>query len=245
MEKVQFVNESVDNDTKGKSVISLRPFVSPGKVATPIFEVLARPTRSIVDEASSILNFLDGSLPSTYRGKTQVSVGLDAGEIFDKSFPEDFLGRIRLQNIEPSRIWLEICESAVLHETAWQRVIPELAGCGFRVVVKRYFADSSGFEVLASPHVSGIKVAPPVVAELPGSVLARRFFKGLQSLANAVNKQLIIDGVETLAQALWLEAMGCEILQGGYYGSAMGAGKARHFVLERRQQVALTVLNRL
>lgn len=239
------MNENADNDMKGESLIALRPFVSPGQIIAPSFEVLARPARPLVDEVSGVLHFLDDNLPSMYRGKTQVSVSLDAGEVFDKSFPEDFLGRIRHQNIEPSRIGLEICESAVLSETAWRRVVPELAGCDFRIVVKRFVADNSGFDVLASPHISGIKIAPPVVAGLPGSFLARRFLKGLQSLANAVNKQLFIDGVETIGQALWLESMGCETLQGAYYGSYIDAGNARDFVLARRQHVAPTVLSPL
>ncbi|KMQ73071.1 EAL domain-containing protein [Marinobacter subterrani] len=176
--------------------------------------------------------------PIAYRGKTRVSVSLDDGEVFDKAFPEYFLRKIRSQAIEPTRIALEVCESAVLSEAAWQRVIPELARCGFRVMVKRYIADNAGFDVLASPHIAAIKVAPQVIAELPGSILARRFLRGLQALANAINKQLIVDGVETLGQALWLEALGCKTFQGTFYGLAMDARNVRHFVLEGRQHAS-------
>lgn len=232
------MNEAAYEYTKGESDITLRPVVSSREIATPRFEVLTLSARPLVDNIDGILNFLDDSLPTIYRGKTCFSVSLDDGEVFDKSFPEYFLGKMRLQNIEPPRIELEICESAVLSETAWQRVIPDLAGCGFGVVVKRYIADNLDFDVLASPHIAAIKVAPQVVAEIPGSMLARRFLRGLQALANAINKQLIVDGVETLGQALWLEAMGCEMFQGTFYGPAMNARKARQFVHEGRQHVS-------
>ena len=232
------MKEPADEYAKGKSDIALRPIVSSREGVTPRFEVLALSDRPVVDHIPGILAFLDDSLPATYRGKTRVSVSLDDGEVFDKAFPEYFLGKIRSQGIKPTRIALEICESAVLSEAAWQRVIPELARCGFRVVVKRYIADNAGFDVLASPHIAAIKVSPQVVAELSGSILARRFLKGLQALANAINKQLIVDGVETLVQAIWLEAMGCKTFQGTFYGPAMDARKARHFVLEGRQHAA-------
>ncbi|MDK8462224.1 EAL domain-containing protein [Marinobacter sp. SS13-12] len=237
------MNEPVAQYTKHEPVIELRPFVSPGSFAAPSFEVLAWSARSVVGVAPAILNFFDCSLPAIYRGTTRVSFSLDAGEVFDKSFPQDLLKEIEWHNIDPPRLWLEICESSVLNETAWQRVIPELADCGFKVVVKRFIADYSGFDILASPHIAGIKAAPPVVAALPYSILPRRFLKGLQSLANAVNKQLIVDGVETLGQALWLEAMGCEMLQGSFYGPAMDASKARSFILEGRQCIAPIVFN--
>lgn len=235
MERVQLVNESANGCAKGKSDIVLRPILSSRKTAAPNFEVLALPARPVVDNIPSILNFLDNNLPVSYRGKTRVSVSLDSGEVFDKSFPQYFLGKVGLQNINPTRIALEICEGTLLNETAWQQVVPELACSGFKVVVKRYIADNPDFDVLASPYIAAIKISPQVVAQLPESTLARRFLRGLQALANAINKQLIIDGVETFGQALWVEAMGCEAFQGAYYGSAIGVGEARRFVLEGRQ----------
>lgn len=245
MEKVQLVNNSANNYPRGEPVIALRPFMSPQKMAAPSFEVVAGPACSVVERAPDIMTFLDNSLPAMYRGQTCVSVSLDAEEVFDKSFPGDLQKKIELQNLEPARLWLEICESTVLSETARQRVIPELADCGFRVVVKRFIADSTGFDILASPHIAGIKVSAPVVAGLPRSILARRFLRGLQTLANAVNKQLIIDGVETLSQVLWLETVGCKIFQGSLYGPAMPPCRARRFIVEGRQHVAPIVLSRV
>lgn len=240
MERVQLVDKSANNDSIGEPDVAVRPYVFMEEVAAPCFEVLTCSARSVIEQASGILHFFDGSLPAAYRGRSQVSVSLDAREVFDKSFPEGLLKKVRLRNIEPSRIWLEICEGSVLSETAWQQAIPTLAGCGFRVVVKRFIADNSDFDILASPHIAAIKVDPQVVSELPGSILARQFVRGLHRLSNAIEKQLVIDGVETIGQALWLEAMGCDALQGSYYGAAMDVRTARRFVLEKQQHVSPT-----
>lgn len=234
------MDKSANNDSICEPDVAVRPYVFMEKVATPCFEVLTCSPRSVIDRASDILHFLDDSLPAAYRGKSRVSVSLDAREVFDKSFPEGLLKKVRLRNIQPSRIWLEICEGSVLTETAWQQVIPTLAGCGFRVVVKRFIADNSDFDILASPHIAAIKVDPQVVSELPGSILARQFVRGLHRLSNAIEKQLVIDGVETIGQALWSEAMGCDALQGSYYGAAMDVRTARRFVLEKQQHVSPT-----
>lgn len=235
------MNKMADQYAMEQPDFALRPFVSTVKIA-PRFEVLPLSTQSVLCKAPGILKLFDERLPGDFRGKTCVSVSLSGGELHDKSFPSDFVKILRSQNIVPARVELEVGESAVQDETAWRKIIPELAGLGFRVAVKRFIADSAGFDVLASPHIFAIKIAPQAIVGLADSRLARRYLKGLQSLARAINKPLIVDGVDTVGQALWVEAVGCQTFQGDFYGPRMGPEEARRFVLEGRHQVTPSVI---
>lgn len=242
MEKVPLVKDSVEIYRQGNSVIMLRPFRSVGKIAIPSFEVLPWSAGAAFDEAPSIVNFLDENVPVTCRGRASVSVSLGDRDVSDTSLPEYLMDQARQQNIDPSRMWLEISETAASSGIAWKQVVPELAGYDFPIMVNRFISDQSGFDILASPHVAGIKLAPAVIANLPASQPARRYLKGLQTLVTAVNKQLIVDGVETLGQALWLKSVGCQTFQGPFYGNAMELFRAPNYMLERRQQIVPTVI---
>ncbi|WP_375194034.1 EAL domain-containing protein [Marinobacter sp.] len=225
-----------------QSDLLLRPFVSVAGIAPPHFEVLSVSTRSALGRVVEVLGFFDEHLPGPFKGITGVTLGLAHKTSYDESLPWDLLCALRSRDIAPARVGLEVSESVVRNDTVWQSVVPGLADHGFRVGVKYYFADSAGFDVLASPYISSIKTDPRVIKGLARSKPARQYLRGLKTLAHALDKSLIVEGVDTIGQALWLEAMGCHTFQGDVYGPAMAPREALRFVLEGRQRVAPTII---
>lgn len=217
--------------------LALQPLITPGQKGFPCFGVLPEAGPEVIQKTLRLLEHLDNSLPSKYLGDVSVTISLTTSTLFDKSFPKYLIERTQSTNIDPVRIKLEIKETSMRDVSIREQAIPELSGYGFGIVVSNFLADDGSFSVLSNPHVGAVKLHKSVVTALPRSMKARRFLKGVRTLAEALDKQVIIDGVETFTQALVLEQMGMGTFQGSYYGKPLDANQVEDFVVQQRQQV--------
>lgn len=234
--------ESANNFQKGWSDIRLQPFVYLVNPERPWFELLSESGHGIVHRSPGLLRYLDNHLPSMHSGQTGVSVSLDADTLRDKSFPEYLLEKARADHIAPSRIQLTIDDGLIPDA---EKAMSELARCGFRLMVDRFIADRRFFDVLTNPHVSVIRLDSHLACEMPRSMHACGLVKGLKALADLLDKQLVVAGVETFSQALAFEALGCDTFQGSYYADAIGLDQALAFVRQGQHKVAPTALKPL
>lgn len=117
------------------------------------------------------------------------------------------------------RIVIEITERTnVLQVTNWQHVVAFLTGAGFRLAVDDVGAGYNSLAVLAELHPAFAKVDMTIVRNIDTDMRKQRLVELLSHVARATQAQLIVEGIETEAEAAVVTRLGADYLQGFLFG---------------------------
>jgi len=121
--------------------------------------------------------------------------------------------------VQPSMLWLEITESALLPERQkWLGGLVALRGLGVRVALDDFGMGYSSLAHLKQVPVDLIKIDKSFVAEIGQSQSSEDILRAMLQLANAFGLKTLAEGVESRDQLEWLARHGCHFAQGYYIG---------------------------
>ncbi len=150
----------------------------------------------------------------------QVSVNVSAQQLQTEDFPQQL--RILLNHhpaVDPRSLELEILESSALQDL--QHVSELMGACselGVRFALDDFGTGYSSLTYLRTLPVSVLKIDRTFVNDMLNHAEDMTIIKGVMGLAQAFQRELVAEGVETPAQGQALLQLGCEIAQG--YGIA-------------------------
>lgn len=117
------------------------------------------------------------------------------------------------------RIVVEITERTdVLQIMNWHQSVDYLTGAGFRIAVDDLGAGYNSLAVLAELHPAFAKVDMTIVRNIDTDMRKQRLVELLAHVARATQAQLIVEGIETEAEAAVVTRLGADYLQGFLYG---------------------------
>lgn len=118
-----------------------------------------------------------------------------------------------------SRIVVEITERAdVLQIMNWRHAVEFLTHAGFRIAVDDLGAGYNSLSVLAELRAAFVKVDMTIARDIDSDTRKQRLFELLVSVAKATQAQLIVEGIETQAEAAMVTRLGADFLQGYLFG---------------------------
>ncbi len=138
----------------------------------------------------------------------------------------DVVARMRqaLSDLGPSALQIEIGEAVLTSdEPRVVRVLDALIGMGVPVVVDDFGSGASSLRALNRVRPAAIKIDGALTRDLPDSRDAVAIVTAVAAMARTLGAPVVGEGVETEAQAHRLRALGCEALQGYFYGHALPA----------------------
>lgn len=136
----------------------------------------------------------------------------------------DFVTRLREilathPQVAPACLELEILETAVLEDiTQVAKLIRDCAGLGVSFALDDFGTGYSSLTYLKRLPVSKIKIDQRFVRDMLGEPVDLAILHGVISLASALKREVIAEGVETVAHGSMLLKLGCDLAQG--YGIA-------------------------
>jgi EAL domain-containing protein (putative c-di-GMP-specific phosphodiesterase class I)/FixJ family two-component response regulator len=117
------------------------------------------------------------------------------------------------------RIVIEITERAdVLRIMNWHHASEFLTGAGFRIAVDDLGAGYNSLAVLAELHPAFAKVDMTIVRNIDSDTRKQRLVELLAQIARATQAQLIVEGIETEAEAAAVKRLGTDYMQGFLFG---------------------------
>ena len=120
-------------------------------------------------------------------------------------------------HLEPARFTLEVTERGRLPAAALER-LKELRGLGVKVAIDDFGTGQSSLSYLRELPADQIKIDRSFVSEMAQSSKDRSIVKGCIDLAHHCGMEAVAEGVEDQATAEQLTAMGCDVLQGYWFG---------------------------
>jgi diguanylate cyclase (GGDEF)-like protein len=149
------------------------------------------------------------------------------------------LEAIDAHGLAPSRLMIELTESAIMAETH-RRIEPGLArlrGRGIQLAIDDFGTGHSSLGRLSKDWVSVLKIDRSFVQDVPGSEQAERLVTSVVQLAHTMGFEPIAEGVETEAQRRFLLERGCRLGQGFLFSPPVPAAELERYLAGERPQV--------
>ncbi|PWB29543.1 two-component system response regulator [Pseudomonas sp. SDI] len=126
------------------------------------------------------------------------------------------LGRvIRSHDLAPAQLEVEIAETSLMYNIdAALKQLNKLRELGVRVALDDFGAGDCSLRMLRDLPIDTLKLDRHLVARLPDSGADAALARCVIDLCRDYGLTVIAEGVETLEQARWLQANGCEYVQG-------------------------------
>jgi EAL domain-containing protein (putative c-di-GMP-specific phosphodiesterase class I) len=202
---------------------------APGGSSSPaVFVPLAEESDLIIGIGAWVLRTACGEFAAwkaSRAGLDYVSVNVSARQLRDPEFVAlvtDCLAEARMHARE---LHLEITESVLADGEAVASCLDALASLGVHLALDDFGTGYSSLGYLHRFPIHSVKIDRSFVAAIPGDASASRLVESIVSMATLLGKQVVAEGVETEAQRHFLEAAGCNSIQGYLFGRPMAAAE--------------------
>jgi diguanylate cyclase (GGDEF)-like protein len=161
-----------------------------------------------------------------------VAVNLSALDLFDTELPTFISGLLSEAGLPPSRLVLEITESAVMKDTAYAlKILRDLKRRGIVLAIDDFGTGYSSLAHLKRLPVDELKIDKSFVQNLTESatddlVIVRSTIE----LGHNMGLVVIAEGVETLESWKILKRLGCDMGQGYYMSPPLPAAEFRQWM---------------
>jgi diguanylate cyclase (GGDEF)-like protein len=144
-----------------------------------------------------------------------VSVNVSARQLADGVVVEHVMEALRTSGLEPERLTLELTESVLVQDIeSAAGVLVELKSLGVRLAIDDFGTRYSSLSYLARLPVDVLKVDRMFVADAPTGTSHARLAASVVALANSLQLQTVVEGVETTEQLSIMRRLGCRLFQG-------------------------------
>ncbi|MDU5110164.1 MAG: EAL domain-containing protein [Clostridium sp.] len=157
-----------------------------------------------------------------------VSINLSRAHLSDLDLVDELLKIINNHNVEPSRIGIELTESAFFEDTDLIiNVMEKLKNAGFKIYIDDFGSGYSSLNALKDLKVDYLKFDRGFLTNLEDNKKGQAILHNLVNMARDINICTVAEGVETIPQANFLREKGFDIAQGYYYYKPMTAKELR------------------
>jgi len=187
---------------------------------------------SIAEESAMIIPLGQLVLRSACQ---QAKAWLDEGLVFDHiavnmsirqlrwdGFLDDVARTLEETGLPPYKLQLELTESQAMDRRQdVERVLCALAEMGIGLAIDDFGTGYASFAHLSAMPFHTLKVDRSLVTHAANSERDIAILRAIVAMANELNLAVVMEGVETQAQATALSGLGCRHVQGWLYGKPM------------------------
>ena len=152
-----------------------------------------------------------------------VSVNVSARQLRHAGFVELVLNALKASDMKPDELHLEITEGALAEGPFVARTLGELDRHGVHLALDDFGTGYSSLSYLRNYPIHSVKIDRSFVTETPGSPAACRLVESIIAMSTVLEKHVVAEGVETVAQLRFLQEAGCGSIQGYLFGRPMEA----------------------
>jgi EAL domain-containing protein (putative c-di-GMP-specific phosphodiesterase class I) len=153
-----------------------------------------------------------------------VSLNIAVNLLEDRNFANDIIHKVKQANIHPTKILLEITESALMKDQAVALgTIGRLRLNGFGFSIDDYGTGFASMQQLSRIAFSELKLDRSFVCRVGESEHLCNIVQSALDMGQRLGLTTVAEGVETLEELRVLRDMGCDEIQGFLFSAAMPA----------------------
>jgi diguanylate cyclase (GGDEF)-like protein len=174
----------------------------------------------------------------------KVAINLSAKQFNNDSLPDYYYNMLKIANINPNNIIIEITESAMMNEPAKTKLLlDKFRHYGFGVSVDDFGTGHSSLSYLRQFPVTEIKIDKSFTDDILMDEHDSIIVEGIISMSQKLKLDVVVEGVESLEQVQWIEnqqlqnksQLGIKI-QGYYFSKPLKEDKLCEFIKTNRSQ---------
>jgi diguanylate cyclase (GGDEF)-like protein len=144
-----------------------------------------------------------------------VSVNVSARQFEQGDISAFIAACLKRYNLPPTRIEIELTESALMHDfERVRREVEAISALGIQLHIDDFGTGYSSLSLLHKLNMQVLKVDRSFTAQLCNGKGGDIFFSAIVSMAKALQMRIVAEGVETEAQLRALQKLGCHEIQG-------------------------------
>jgi diguanylate cyclase (GGDEF)-like protein/PAS domain S-box-containing protein len=156
---------------------------------------------------------------AAWRAPQRIAVNVSAVQLADPGLPELVARTLAETGLAPSRLELEITESALIRDPARSaEVLRRIKALGVSIAMDDFGTGYSSLSMLRAFPFDKIKLDRSFMGEIDGSREARAIIRAVLALAESLGVPVLAEGVESEAQLAFLREEGCAEVQGYLLG---------------------------
>lgn len=209
-------------------------FVSPAK-----FIPLAEDTRLIVPIGEWVLNEACREAAG-WPGDTKVAVNVSGEQLLEPGFSNSVVRALSDSGLPARRLEVEVTESIFLRDARTARqTLEEIMALGCSIALDDFGTGYSSLGYLRTLRFSTIKVDRSFVqGAAQNSPESLAIIRAVVAMAQSLDMTTTAEGVETEDEAKLIRALGCDKIQGYYFGRPMEPADALALAARKRRTVA-------
>jgi diguanylate cyclase (GGDEF)-like protein/PAS domain S-box-containing protein len=166
-----------------------------------------------------------------------VSVNLSARQLSDPDLIDSVITTLRRTGLPSGALWLEITESMLMTDPdSAIEVLRALRGVGIHLAIDDFGTGYSSLAYLRRFPVEELKIDRSFVLAMHNSRDDAAIVASVAALAHTLGLRIVAEGVEEERQVQDLSRLGCDFVQGYYFGRPSGAEDAEHALLNLMRQ---------
>jgi diguanylate cyclase (GGDEF)-like protein len=177
---------------------------------------------------------------TTWPRNIRVAVNLSPLQLKQPGLVLNVIGALNRNGLAPSRLELEITESALLAESpATRAALRELRAVGIQLSLDDFGTGYSSLRSLRAFPVDKIKIDKSFVGDIGRKADSAAIVRAVIGLAHDLGLKTAAEGIETEGQLQWLALQGCTQGQGHFISEALAHEEIR-VLLETVEAIPLT-----
>ncbi|WP_295808765.1 EAL domain-containing protein [uncultured Nitratireductor sp.] len=204
------------------SVVPPDLFVSAAEQAGYVNELTRYVLRNALEEAAHLL-----------RGNAGLSVTINvaAADILDPAFKDFAQEHCRLHGVQSAQLGFEITERMTARIDELRAGIERLRKAGHYIYVDDFGVEYSSLSYLAALPLDGVKLDRSFTNEIAADGKTGIIARQITGLVSQLHMTMIVEGIETAAQADFFHAVSADLCgQGWYFGKPMDLPRLEEYL---------------
>jgi EAL domain-containing protein (putative c-di-GMP-specific phosphodiesterase class I) len=156
--------------------------------------------------------------------KWTVAVNVAAPDVMHEDFVDDVMEALQTSSLSPDRLNLELTEQSVVQDIALATThLERLRDLGVGVALDDFGTGYSSLFYLRELPITQVKIDRIFVSAVENGDEDAAIVESVVQLARTMNVDVVAEGVETPAQARFLQSLGCPAAQGYLLARPTGA----------------------
>ncbi len=162
--------------------------------------------------------------------KLNVAINISSSHFSSQDFPEKIESVLNSYKLSPGDIEVEITESQARNLQEHTIICHQLHQKGIKVAIDDFGTGYSSLSVLKQLEIDTIKVDREFIRELPDEPSAALMVSTIVNMSLALGYNVVAEGVENYEQAVFLNDLGCPVVQGYYFSKPVPAENIQELV---------------
>lgn len=187
----------------------------------PIFERNGFITKLDYYVWEKVCQFIDSEL-SQGRNPAPISVNVSRVNLYNPDFMDSLIDLIHRYHIPPHYLNLELTESVFSEDAELiQRAVNYLHDAGFTILMDDFGSGYSSLNILKDVDLDVLKIDMKFFSKGNTAEKGAKIIEAVIRMAEALDMMVIAEGVEEKHQVDFLNDLGCDYIQGYYFGRPM------------------------